>query len=171
MHEQNDQKIFTALSAWWLWRSGCTRSHSELGRETLQRRWYFVSRRGRVGRCQAYKAVSGCINCCFQDLFITSRCSYQNAPCTLVHGAFCVVGAVCVAADDPGARNAPGSLKPGDAGIGAQFSFDIYATRAKDDTAGTISRKLAETITQFVRGPRKCQLFRRPDVDQVIVAV
>ncbi len=37
---------------WWLWRSGCTRSHSELGRETLQRQWYFVSRRGRVGRCQ-----------------------------------------------------------------------------------------------------------------------
>jgi hypothetical protein len=37
---------------WWSWRSGCTRSHSELGRETLQRQWYFVSRRGRVGRCQ-----------------------------------------------------------------------------------------------------------------------
>ncbi len=37
---------------WWLWRSGCTRSLSELGRETLQRQWYFVSRRGRVGRCQ-----------------------------------------------------------------------------------------------------------------------
>ncbi len=41
---------------WWLWRSGCTRSHSELGRETLQRQWYFVSRRGRVGRCQVCKA-------------------------------------------------------------------------------------------------------------------
>ena len=25
------------LPTWWLWRSGCTRSHSELGRETLQR--------------------------------------------------------------------------------------------------------------------------------------
>lgn len=37
---------------WWLWRSGCTRSHSELGRETLQRQWYFVLRHGRVGRCQ-----------------------------------------------------------------------------------------------------------------------
>jgi hypothetical protein len=37
---------------WWSWRSGCTRSHSELGRETLQRQWYFVSRRGRVGRRQ-----------------------------------------------------------------------------------------------------------------------
>ena len=27
--------------------------HSELGRENPQRRWYFVLRRGRVGRCQA----------------------------------------------------------------------------------------------------------------------
>src|SRR5690606_11784310 len=41
---------------WWLWRSGCTRSHSELGRETLQRQWYFVLRCGRVGRCQVCKA-------------------------------------------------------------------------------------------------------------------
>ncbi len=40
---------------WWFWRGGCTRSHSELGRETPQRRWYFVSRRGRVGRCQVCK--------------------------------------------------------------------------------------------------------------------
>ena len=32
-----------------------TRSHSELGRETPQRRWYFVSRRGRVGRRQVCK--------------------------------------------------------------------------------------------------------------------
>ena len=30
-----------------------TRSHPELGREIPQRQWYFVSRRGRVGRCQA----------------------------------------------------------------------------------------------------------------------
>ena len=37
---------------WWLWRGGRTRSLSEHGRETPQRRWYFVSRRGRVGRCQ-----------------------------------------------------------------------------------------------------------------------
>lgn len=41
---------------WWLWRSGCTRSHSELGRETLLRQWYFVLRHGRVGRCQVCKA-------------------------------------------------------------------------------------------------------------------
>jgi hypothetical protein len=40
------------LPTWWFWRGGCTRSHSEHGRETPQRRWYFVSRRGRVGRCQ-----------------------------------------------------------------------------------------------------------------------
>jgi hypothetical protein len=39
--------------AWWLWRSVHTRSHLELGRKSLQRQWYFVLRRGRVGRCQA----------------------------------------------------------------------------------------------------------------------
>ena len=44
-----------ASPTWWSWRGGCTRSHSELGRETPQRRWYFVSRRGRVGRCQVCK--------------------------------------------------------------------------------------------------------------------
>jgi hypothetical protein len=38
------------------WRGGRTRSHSEHGRETPQRRWYSVSRRGRVGRCQVCKA-------------------------------------------------------------------------------------------------------------------
>ena len=42
---------------WWLWRGARTRSHPELGRENPQRRWYFVLRRGRVGRCQA-KEVS-----------------------------------------------------------------------------------------------------------------
>ena len=36
-------------------RGGCTRSHSEPGRETPQRQWYFVSRHGRVGRCQVCK--------------------------------------------------------------------------------------------------------------------
>ena len=39
--------------AWWLLRSGQTRSHPELGRQTLQRQWYYVSRPGRVGRRQA----------------------------------------------------------------------------------------------------------------------
>ena len=29
--------------------------HSELGRENPQRRWYFVLRHGRVGRCPALK--------------------------------------------------------------------------------------------------------------------
>jgi len=43
------------LPAWWLWRSVHTRSHLELGRKSLQRQWYFVLRRGRVGRCQACK--------------------------------------------------------------------------------------------------------------------
>ena len=32
-----------------------TRSHPELGRENPQRQWYCVSRRGRVGRCQAFQ--------------------------------------------------------------------------------------------------------------------
>ena len=44
-----------ALPTWWFWRGGCTRSHSEHGRETPQRRWYFVLRHGRVGRCQVCK--------------------------------------------------------------------------------------------------------------------
>ena len=36
----------------WLLRRGHTRSHSELGSQALQRRWYFVLRHGRVGRCR-----------------------------------------------------------------------------------------------------------------------
>ena len=47
-----------ALPTWWFWRSGCTRSHSEHGRETLQRRWYFDLSHGRVGRCQVCKTQS-----------------------------------------------------------------------------------------------------------------
>ena len=39
----------------WLWRRCPTRSHSELGRESLQRRWYFVLRHGRVGRCLVFQ--------------------------------------------------------------------------------------------------------------------
>ena len=42
-----------SLPAWWLLRSDKTRSHPELGRQTLKRPWYYVSRRGRVGRRQA----------------------------------------------------------------------------------------------------------------------
>src|SRR5947209_6988817 len=45
--------FFCLSPAWWLLRSDKTRSHPELGRQTLQRRWYYVSRPGRVGRCQA----------------------------------------------------------------------------------------------------------------------
>ena len=40
----------------WLWRGENTRFHSELGRENPQRRWYFVLRHGRVGRCRALKS-------------------------------------------------------------------------------------------------------------------
>ena len=32
-----------------------TRSHPELGRENPQRQWYYVSRRGRVGRRQVFQ--------------------------------------------------------------------------------------------------------------------
>jgi hypothetical protein len=39
-------------STWWPQRGWPTRSHSELGRETPQRRWYYATRRGRVGRRQ-----------------------------------------------------------------------------------------------------------------------
>ena len=40
---------------WWSWREVNTRSHPELGRENSQRRWYSVSRRGRVGRRQVFQ--------------------------------------------------------------------------------------------------------------------
>ena len=46
----------SAATTWWLWRGCPTRSHPELDRETPQRRWYCVSRRGRVGRRQVFKA-------------------------------------------------------------------------------------------------------------------
>ncbi len=39
-----------------------TRSHSEHGREMPQRQWYFVSRRGRVGRCQVCKTQHNLLN-------------------------------------------------------------------------------------------------------------
>ena len=51
---------FCLSPAWWLWRSVHTRSHLELGRKSLQRQWYFVLRRGRVGRCQACKRQKTC---------------------------------------------------------------------------------------------------------------
>ena len=57
-HGKSTKSSFSKTCAsptWWLQRGGCTRSHSEHGRETPQRRWYFVSRRGRVGRCQVCK--------------------------------------------------------------------------------------------------------------------
>ena len=52
---QNPASQSCASLTWWSWRGGCTRSHSEHGRETPQRLWYFVLRRGRVGRCQVCK--------------------------------------------------------------------------------------------------------------------
>ncbi len=49
------EKPFCHSPAWWLRRGVHTRSHLELGRKSPQRQWYFVSRRGRVGRRQACK--------------------------------------------------------------------------------------------------------------------
>ena len=63
-------EFITSLPTWWLWRGGCTRSHSELGRETPQRRWYFVSRRGRVGRCQVCQDV---MKNFYRELLLTGR--------------------------------------------------------------------------------------------------
>ena len=48
--------LIPASTAGWPWRGCPTRSHPELDRETPQRRWYCVSRRGRVGRRPALKA-------------------------------------------------------------------------------------------------------------------
>ena len=68
-----------ALPTWWLWRGGRTRSLSEHGRETPLRPWYFVLRRGRVGRCQVCQAqlrlnrISGL---CLPNLLITSENRY-----------------------------------------------------------------------------------------------
>jgi hypothetical protein len=50
--------LVPASMTWWPWRGGNTRSHPELGRENPQRRWYFGSSRGRVGRRQVIKAGS-----------------------------------------------------------------------------------------------------------------
>ena len=73
---------------WWLWRGGCTRSHSELGRETPQRRWYSVSRRGRVGRRQVCKKVSGKFET------VSSLHRYAITPALHPHGGrWCAWGA------------------------------------------------------------------------------
>ena len=70
--EMPDQFAFTLLSTWWLLRGGCTRSHSELGRETPQRRWYSVSRRGRVGRCQVCQRVKSASRSLLHNAFQTA---------------------------------------------------------------------------------------------------
>ena len=59
--------------AWWLLRGDQTRSHPELGRQTPQRQWYYVSRPGRVGRrqaCQGQGSERPPTGCCLnaQDL-------------------------------------------------------------------------------------------------------
>ena len=49
------------VSVWmvrWLLRKGPTRSHSELGRETFLRQWYFSSSCGRVGHCRTFYTLA-----------------------------------------------------------------------------------------------------------------
>ncbi len=92
----------TTSPTWWLWRGGCTRSHSELGRETPQRRWYFVLRRGRVGRCQVCKVVR--TNTSGQSLRGSGSPLFNastNGPRSHDRGPFCVVA--CRIADRSGA--------------------------------------------------------------------
>ncbi len=94
--EQKIRQNYTAPLTWWLWRGGCTRSHSELGRETPQRRWYFVLRRGRVGRCQVCRAVwlselkSFLFTPCFAASFSRAK-QTQNRP-RLTPGRFLFFG-------------------------------------------------------------------------------
>lgn len=74
---------FCFSPAWWLWRSVYTRSHLELGRKSLQRQWYFVLRRGRVGRCQA----------CERQKAKTLHHEIQTSnPLTRNGSGFCVAG-------------------------------------------------------------------------------
>jgi hypothetical protein len=73
-----------ALPTWWLWRGGCTRSHSEHGRETPQRRWYFVSRRGRVGRCQVCKAQHQVEIFSHYENWNTPRVAHRGPPFALL---------------------------------------------------------------------------------------
>ena len=68
-----------ALPTWWLLRGRCTRSHSEPGREMPQRRWYFVSRRGRVGRCQVCKTQKA-QSSISSDEHRTDPCSRPHKP-------------------------------------------------------------------------------------------
>ena len=71
-----------ASPTWWSLRGGCTRSHSEHGRETPLRQWYFVSRRGRVGRCQVCKTQHPCAHAACGTKIIFSF-TKTNGPCRL----------------------------------------------------------------------------------------
>ena len=58
----------------------CTRSHPELGRETPQRQWYSVSRRGRVGRCQACKVQDTTTNTIHTTKLFKHKHNKQKQP-------------------------------------------------------------------------------------------
>ena len=67
----------------WLLRKGTTRSHSELGRETLLRQWYFSLSCGRVGHCRTfYTLVSLTL------LILPFLLLYPPCPRLLVEGSF-----------------------------------------------------------------------------------
>ena len=74
------------LPTWWLLRGGCTRSHSEHGRETPQRQWYSVLRRGRVGRCQVCKTQHN-----IQHLLKHKNKRPQGQSKAAHNAAFCVI--------------------------------------------------------------------------------
>ena len=74
------------MPTWWLLRGGCTRSHSEHGRETPQRQWYSVLRRGRVGRCQVCKTQHN-----IQHLLKHKNKRPQGQSKAAHNAAFCVI--------------------------------------------------------------------------------
>jgi hypothetical protein len=81
--------------AWWLLRSDKTRSHPELGRQTLLHRWYCVLRPGRVGRCQACEGR----NFLFSMTFFNGGLRLRNPP-------FASVSALAAGWSSPVARQA-----------------------------------------------------------------
>ena len=71
--------LMSVLMVRWLLRKGTTRSHSELGRETLLRQWYFSLSCGRVGHCRTFYILS-IFTPYFYLPFFTSYLSYRPLP-------------------------------------------------------------------------------------------
>ena len=80
----------------WLLRKGPTRSHSELGRETLPRQWYFSLSCGRVGHCRTFYILS-IFTFYFYLPFFTSYLSYRPLPpCGLFFYPFLLFLKFCI---------------------------------------------------------------------------